>query len=48
MLMKRKKNEENCDNDIEGEDVEMKINNFSEKKLEKINQRRKMKMSIMK
>ena len=43
-----KQNEENCDNDIEGEDVEMKIKNFSEKKLEKINQRRKMKMSIMK
>ena len=30
-----KKNEENCDNDIEGEDVEMKINNFSEKKIGK-------------
>ena len=34
-IIEGKKNEENCDNDIEGEDVEMKINNFSEKKIGK-------------
>ena len=31
----KEKNEENCDNDLEGEDVDMKINNFSGKKSEK-------------
>ena len=34
-IIEGKKSEENCDNDIEGEDVEMKINNFSEKKIGK-------------
>ena len=35
VINNKEKNEENCDNEIEGEDVEMKINNFSGKKLEK-------------
>ena len=34
-IIEGKKCEENCDNDIEEEDVEMKINNFSEKKIGK-------------